>query len=242
MGVCPSQLEQELQNNINRQHTQRLDKQQPQQLQSSESPNDNLQTTSIKKSPIPKGKINKEFHPMLDFHNIVREKNGLKPLRWDDRLATKAQQWGEYLKMNEKCNMRHPTRSKSEQNRFLPNNMGQNLYKGLSSPEPSDWARSAIQGWYNECEMYDSNLIDDRGVPSNFSEIGHFTQVNWEDTKKVGCSHIECNQGDVFGQLIVCNYDKGNIAGQFPEKVKFGKENCPASHKWLQIDAPLRND
>lgn len=187
-------------------------------------------------------------YPMLNYHNRIRTENGLPPLKWDHHLATKAEEWGQYLKENEKCKIRHPTMSKQEQDKYLPDNMGQNLYMGFVSPtNPSEnWAKNAASGWFNECRFYDSKLLDNNGVPKNFSggadQVGHFTQMMWKPTKKVGCAHIEFDEScdkstfrenEGTGKVIVCNYDVGNVAGQFEENVVYDKELCP-SDNWLE--------
>ncbi len=42
---------------------------------------------------------------------------------------------------------------------------------------------------------------------------GHYTQIVWKTTKKVGCAKIICDEMDVW----VCNYDPpGNWIGQKP--------------------------
>jgi hypothetical protein len=189
------------------------------------------------------------IYPMLNYHNRIRTQNGLPVLQWDHNLATKAEEWGQWLKENEKCKIRHPTSSKQELKKYLPDNMGQNLYMGFVSPTNpiENWARNAATGWYNECQFYDSKLMDENGVPKNFSgdedQVGHFTQMMWKPTKKVGCAHIEFDQNcnnSMFrnnegkGQIIVCNYDKGNVAGKFEENVIYNKAKCSTTNEWLK--------
>ena len=42
---------------------------------------------------------------------------------------------------------------------------------------------------------------------------GHYTQIVWETTQKVGCAKIQCDGFDLW----VCNYDPpGNWVGEKP--------------------------
>lgn len=199
--------------------------------------------------PETQGRFNSPY-PMLNYHNKIRTANGLNPLVWDHHLATKAEEWGQYLKENERCRIRHPTNSKSEQDKYLPDRMGQNLYMGFRAPTNPDenWAKNAASGWFDECQFYDTKLMDSNGIPKNFTsppekQVGHFTQMMWKPTKKVGCAHIEFDQdcdktaygrvGEGTGKIIVCNYDVGNVSGQFEENVVYDKKLCP-SDKWLE--------
>ncbi|CAB4290778.1 unnamed protein product [Prunus armeniaca] len=55
---------------------------------------------------------------------------------------------------------------------------------------------------------YDSNSCADGKV------CGHYTQVVWRNTARVGCAKVRCNSGGTF---IGCNYDPpGNYVGQKP--------------------------
>ncbi len=167
---------------------------------------------------------------ILYLHNRTRANAGLAPLKWNSSYATLAKEWNETLK-NEECQIRHPLKSDSEKNTFLPNNMGQNLYSGFQTGNPmtsDEVAKGAVSGWYNECSDY---VPPKKGqsIPDNFSKVGHFTQVQWKDAREVGCHELSCpstiDGTDAFGSVVTCNYDKGNVGGQFNEQVKF--KDCP---------------
>ena len=65
--------------------------------------------------------------------------------------------------------------------------------------------------WYAEVRGFDFR----RG---GFSmETGHFTQVVWAATERVGCGVAQCNGMDVW----VCNYDPpGNLEGAYRDNVR----------------------
>ncbi|KAL7275185.1 hypothetical protein RUND412_001884 [Rhizina undulata] len=81
---------------------------------------------------------------------------------------------------------------------------GENLAAGYDTPE------AAITAWYDENTLYDYST----GL---FSEAtGHFTQVVWKDATQVGCGIYNCDGTDnTPGEYLSCNYDTGNVIGEF---------------------------
>ena len=169
------------------------------------------------KESISKQKKMSDFEEqILKLHNISRQTNGLEPLFWDKDLQQKAEDWGKYLS----CKViRHPgtgpDSNKDEINLYVPSGIGQNLFQGSKRNNPE---KDAVNLWYNEYKLYNVNN-ESNGIPSNFNKVGHMTQLLWKDAKKLGCSFYECPDN----QIIVCDYDKGNIQGKFrnqvPEKI-----------------------
>ena len=180
---------------------------------------------------------------ILFYSNEARRMNGLNNLTWNDNLAKKAAEWNTYLKNQENCTIRHPTRSLSEKQKYLPGHFGQNLFVSHGFPTDPGNAEMAVQSWYDECLDYvsppQSGVYPRRGppqsgVPSNFSKVGHFTQMVWKDTNEIGCARIDCPKNirdsngvirAAEGSIITCNYDKGNVAGLFGSHVP--KAKCP---------------
>jgi hypothetical protein len=72
-------------------------------------------------------------------------------------------------------------------------------------------ARAASNGWYNnELDLFPSSEYGkDTPDMSNFKLWGHFSQLVWVGTKKVGCSTVFCAPGTISSLgswYTVCNY------------------------------------
>jgi uncharacterized protein YkwD len=127
--------------------------------------------------------------PMLNAHNSLRAKHGVPPLSWSASLANTAQAWAD------RCVFEHSNAG-----------LGENLAQGTGDYSGAN----AVNDWYNEISAYDFNS------PGFSDATGHFTQVIWKSTKKVGCGVAQCSDG----ALYVCNYEPaGNTEGAFPDNV-----------------------
>ncbi|CAH8386459.1 unnamed protein product [Eruca vesicaria subsp. sativa] len=141
---------------------------------------------------LPAGSIARQF---LDPHNALRSRLGLPPLVWDSKLASYATWWANQRRYD--CSLTHSTGP-----------YGENLFWGSGS----SWAPGfAVQSWVVEGSTYDynSNSCGGSGM------CGHYTQMVWRDTKRLGCASLVCDNG--AGVFITCNYDPpGNYVGEKP--------------------------
>ena len=71
-------------------------------------------------------------------------------------------------------------------------------------------ANAVVGMWYDELKKFSFRS-------GGFSmKTGHFTQVVWRGTRRVGCGKSQCNGLDVW----ICQYDPpGNVEGQYRENV-----------------------
>ncbi len=129
---------------------------------------------------------------MLAAHNAVRQRVGVPPLVWSERLADFAQEWGEYLASHEQFFHR----------RNSP--FGENLFEITgASASPAE----VVNDWAAESRNYQYRANACRGV------CGHYTQIVWRDTKRVGCAAARRGRAEVW----VCSYDPpGNWVGKRP--------------------------
>jgi uncharacterized protein YkwD len=143
-------------------------------------------------SATPKG----DAGALLAAHNRVRADHCAPPLAWSKDLAAIAQRWADHLR-DAGCAFEH---SRTD--------YGENLAAGTEGALDPD---GVVAMWYGEIAKYDFR----RG---GFSmETGHFTQVVWRATARVGCGTSRCNGM----QIWVCNYDPpGNVEGEYRENVQ----------------------
>ena len=120
----------------------------------------------------------------------------LPPMSWDDDVAAVAQEWAE------RCVFEHR----------VPNSFGENLAL-FSDTETAPEA--VVEAWAVEAADYD--YADNSCRPG--AQCGHYTQIAWRDSTKLGCGVAVCEDVAGFGPgaLWVCNYDPpGNFVGERP--------------------------
>jgi len=170
---------------------------------------------------------------LLERHNELRNgaaqgtdqpaASNLRKLTWSNELEAIAQRW------TEQCSFGH------DKNRNLLDGtyVGQNAYMSSSSRQPSEsavnsGAGKAVDAWYNE--VHEPGFSTSDISPFVFSYgAGHYTQVVWAETTKVGCGLVTYKEGGMFKEIIVCNYAKGgNMQGAEMYKQGAGGSQCPA--------------
>ncbi len=143
-----------------------------------------------------------EQKEILLLHNQLRAQHQAPPLIWDNQLANFAENYAQ------KCEFQHSHSS-----------YGENLAAGY--PTVSE----AIHAWYAEHKSYSY------AWPGFSMRTGHFTQLVWKSTDKLGCGYATCNgKNGTPGKYLVCEYSPaGNISSRkyfrdnvLQEKVKVG--------------------
>lgn len=130
----------------------------------------------------------------VNIHNKARSEVGVGPINWDTKLASYAQNYINKLKAN--CQMVH---SKGP--------YGENL--AWSSGDMT--GTGAVNMWIGEKRYYNYNS---NSCAAGY-QCGHYTQVVWRNSVRVGCAKVKCNNGR--STIISCNYDPpGNYNGQRP--------------------------
>ena len=129
---------------------------------------------------------------MIAAHNEVRRSSGVPPITWSDDLAQEARKWAEHLIASGQFSHR-PN-----------NNYGENLYEmDGGTATPSD----VVEAWASERRYYNHARNTCSG------RCGHYTQVVWRDTTRIGCGVARDRRREVW----VCNYEPpGNIIGERP--------------------------
>lgn len=136
-----------------------------------------------------------EVEVLLAEHDRVRADVGVGPMIWSAELAAYAQNWGDQL-VAKGCQFEH---------RPDPA-FGENLFRGT---EGAYTVADAVRSWEDEKEDYNGGALTE----TNWYDTGHYTQMVWRQTTRLGCASVACNGN----MMIVCNYDPpGNMLGQRP--------------------------
>uniref|UniRef100_A0A8B9HUM0 GLIPR1 like 1 n=1 Tax=Astyanax mexicanus TaxID=7994 RepID=A0A8B9HUM0_ASTMX len=140
--------------------------------------------------------------------NVQPAASNMRYMTWDEGLAVTARAWAR------KCLFIHNTHLK-EGGRVHPvfSSVGENLWAGTHFS-----VQGAIKSWADEVKDYSYSTMTCKQV------CGHYTQVVWANTYKVGCAVQYCPNGveqtpfyprQAF--IFVCNYGTaGNVFNQKP--------------------------
>ncbi|KAK1086364.1 hypothetical protein LTR33_001600 [Friedmanniomyces endolithicus] len=157
-------------------------------------------------------------------HNIHRSNHSVADIEWDDGLASTAAiiAAGCWYAHNQTVN---------------GGGYGQNIAAGVDAANISaiitDLFYNGEVGWYSD--LYNQEQPD----MTNFEHWGHFSQIVWSNTTKVGCATQYCNGpnglggvgSDIPPYFTVCNYSPpGNYANEYGDNVK--KPRGDATAEW----------
>jgi len=154
------------------------------------------------------GTTQADITAVLKAHNTLRNKvaNGgqtgqpsssnMEEMKWDSELATVAQRWAE------QCTFAHDGNRRTTTYKYV----GQNVaITGSSVSGGTTDFTQAINLWYNEVTDpgFDKNNIE----PFKYvSGAGHYTQVAWATSNRVGCGYAAYKSDGWYRKLYVCNY------------------------------------
>ncbi|NXO28543.1 GLIP1 protein, partial [Cisticola juncidis] len=170
--------------------------------------------------PLPDIEDAKFIEDCVRAHNTFRSKvnppaSNMFFMSWDAALAKTAKAWAKKCKFNHNTYLKmpgkmHPTFS------FV----GENIWTGTAHIFSVD---AALQSWFNEVSSYDFSTNTCTDI------CGHYTQVVWAESYKVGCAVHFCSTVENFPGLFnaahfVCNYGP---PGNYPKKPY--KEGQPCS-------------
>lgn len=130
---------------------------------------------------------------LLAAHNAYRADLGLPPLRWSGQLAEKAQSWAEHL---------------AEIGQLEHSGPGQNLAMAASGTQS---LTQLVDLWGSEQANFTNGDFPEISTTGNWMDVGHYSQLVWKATTKVGCGVADGNGLD----FLVCDYDPpGNVMGE----------------------------
>lgn len=133
-------------------------------------------------------------------HNAVRAEVGVSGMTWNTALADLA------TGFIADCQFEH-SGSNERMDVAGFEYIGENLYASGGGGPPT--GAQITDAWASEKSDYDYDTNSCNGV------CGHYTQIVWRTTTKVGCALHTC-PGLQFGSTVVCNYAPGGNSGGRP--------------------------
>ncbi|HVV87929.1 MAG TPA: CAP domain-containing protein [Kofleriaceae bacterium] len=139
-------------------------------------------------------------------HNAVRAEVGVGPLTWEPALATIAANWAaQCVDTEQPIGLVDHNAGRSD---GYPTYVGENIYGSGGQATGTD----AVALWASEKAHYDHAT----NTCAAGQICGHYTQLVWRATTKVGCALHHCPNLQ-FGWTVVCDYAPGgNIGNQSP--------------------------
>merc|ERR1712176_596945 len=173
-----------------------------------------LPAQNVSSCNVKENRLNDQFKKaMQDAHNRKRitvasgqesgqpSASNMNALRWDDDASSYATWWAGT------CPSGHSPKPR-------PHGYGENIatYIGIAYEDIGQKWLDAVDYWYSEVAQFDPGNID----PFVYDyDAGHYTQVVWATTTKVGCGYaFYTNDNGANEMKIVCSYSPGgNMVG-----------------------------
>lgn len=136
---------------------------------------------------------------ILAAHNNVRAQAGAQPLAWDPALGNAAAAYAMQLALTNRF---------QHSDRHARPGTGENLWMGTHGYYSYD---SMVRGWASEQSDFMPGIFPAVSRSGNWEKVGHYTQMVWPTTTRVGCAVASNARTD----YLVCRYSPaGNIDGR----------------------------
>jgi len=131
--------------------------------------------------------------------NTERALVGLPAMAWDPALALAAADYAAELARTGKWG-----HSPSEQRQ----GQGENLWMGTRAAFTPE---EMVDGWLTERRLFRHGTFPNVSKSGSWHDVGHYTQIIWADTMRVGCAVHSSRAYD----YLVCRYSApGNVMGE----------------------------
>jgi hypothetical protein len=131
--------------------------------------------------------------------NAERALVGVRPLAWDAGLAAAATDYAAELAATGKWEHSSPDRRP---------NQGENLWMGTRAAFTPE---QMVADWLTERQMFRGGTFPNVTTRGSWHDVGHYTQIIWADTLRVGCAVRSSRSFD----YLVCRYSSpGNVMGE----------------------------
>ncbi len=137
---------------------------------------------------------------VLAAHNRERALVGAPPLVWDNDLGTSAATYAQQLAFTGRF---------EHSDRAARRGIGENLWTGTHGAYSVE---AMIGAWASEKRVFFPGIFPANSRTGNWIDIGHYSQVIWPTTQRIGCALAATARTD----YLVCRYSPaGNINGRW---------------------------
>jgi len=136
---------------------------------------------------------------ILAAHNAERARAGMPVLVWDNALGTAAAAYASQMAMTGRF---------AHSDRAARPGTGENLWMGTHGAFSVE---AMVGGWASEKRFFTPGIFPNVSRTGDWEDVGHYTQMIWPQTTKVGCALASTARVD----YLVCRYAyKGNVDGR----------------------------
>ena len=131
----------------------------------------------------------------LDEANAWRAEVGAPALVWDETIAKVSQAWADHLK-GLGCEMAHSSgewQKEAYKAAGGPEDvLGENIAWACCDEPPSQDGKQVVDMWASEKKSYAYGALGDECTSHDGGATGHYTQLVWADSQKMGCGMATC--------------------------------------------------
>jgi len=166
--------------------------------------------------------VSEDIKNALKLQNDARRDVGIEDkykLLWSDTIAKDAKSYADELAQSGR--FEHDTKrnhASFEDGGYKNGPYGENLYAYFNSNGSVPSYSVAIRSWLDEKDNYNGGVISYDESECSGGQCGHYTQIVWRYTTRVGCARSQYKSGEFKGgYVIVCKYKTpGNVIGESP--------------------------
>ena len=139
--------------------------------------------------------------PVMDRHHVERAAVEVPDMIWDEALADSAGRWARELARSH--SFEHEDELSDD-----PEVEGENLWMGTRGA----WSPAEmVSHWARERRAFRPGTFPAVSRTGSLEDVGHYTQMVWRNTGRVGCAVASDRQMD----YLVCRYSRtGNVEGE----------------------------
>jgi hypothetical protein len=152
-------------------------------------------------APVCAASVNAAEFPgrILAAHNAERARMGMPPLAWDNSLGVGAASYAQQMAFSGMF---------QHSNRQARRGVGENLWMGTHGAFSVE---AMVGGWAAEKRYFMPGVFPNNSRSGNWEDVGHYTQMIWPTTTRVGCAIASTARVD----YLVCRYaTAGNMDGR----------------------------